>query len=146
MSTVGLSLVALVLSAANSLVAEIDARMSHVFPDIRPTHGFVFTRVAGAGATIGQIATHLGVTKQAASQLVDELVAKGYVVKVPNPSDARSRVVTLTPRGESATRAADIAATEVISGWTETLGPDAVRRMRDDLARVVPPGRVRPTW
>ncbi|BFO20230.1 hypothetical protein SHKM778_66180 [Streptomyces sp. KM77-8] len=40
-------------------------------------HGFAFTRLAPGGATVTDLAVHLGVTKQAASQLVDDLVRKG---------------------------------------------------------------------
>ncbi|CAM5506550.1 hypothetical protein SHIRM173S_11637 [Streptomyces hirsutus] len=38
-------------------------------------------------------------TKQAASQLVDELVRKGYAERRPHPADARARLVVLTGSG-----------------------------------------------
>ena len=42
------------------------------------------------GATTAELAEHLGVTKQAASQIVDELVTKGYV-EPQSASDRRAR-------------------------------------------------------
>ncbi|NUS45559.1 MAG: MarR family transcriptional regulator [Mycobacteriaceae bacterium] len=109
------------------------------------THGFAFVRMAPDGATTAEIAAHLGVTKQAAAQLVDELERKGYVARGPHPTDARARLVTLTDRGWACTGAADAAAAAFLADWTRRLGPAAVTGLRDMLAAVVPPGRVRPS-
>ncbi|WP_067574550.1 MarR family winged helix-turn-helix transcriptional regulator [Nocardia acidivorans] len=114
------------------------------FDDIRPSHGFAFVRMAPNGATVGEIAEHLGVTKQAASQLVEELVKKGYAERNPHPSDARARLVTLTERGWAATRAADAALARFTQHWGRTLGAGAAVELRNMLAHVVTPGRVRP--
>lgn len=139
------ALSALVITTSGHLVDEINRRVrSAGFADLRPTHGFAFTRIAAGDAGITEIAEHLEVTKQAASQLVDELARKGYVEKRPRPSDARAKLVTLTASGWAATRAADEAAAEVIDQWRELIGDEAVSRMRRDLARVTPPGRPRP--
>ncbi|MFI1920355.1 MarR family winged helix-turn-helix transcriptional regulator [Nocardia sp. NPDC020380] len=115
------------------------------FTDIRPTHGFAFARMAPNGATVGEIAEHLGVTKQAASQLVDELVKKGYAARNPHPTDSRARLITLTERGWACTRAADAAAARFTEHWAAVLGPTATVELRNALARVVRPGRVRPS-
>lgn len=114
------------------------------FTDIRPTHGFAFVRMAPNGATVGEIAEHLGVTKQAASQIVDELVKKGYAERNPHPHDARARLITLTERGWACTRAADAAIAKFTEHWARTLGAGAVVELRNALARMVTPGRVRP--
>src|SRR5882724_9649573 len=73
-------LTALVLAAGNALVDGIQAGVvARGFTDIRPAHGFAFVRLAPSGATVSDLAAHLNMTRQAASQLVDELVASGYV-------------------------------------------------------------------
>ncbi|MRH92106.1 MarR family transcriptional regulator [Nocardia sp. SYP-A9097] len=115
------------------------------FDDIRPSHGFAFVRMAPNGATVGEIAEHLAVTKQAASQLVEELVKKGYAERNPHPVDARARLITLTERGWAATRAADAAVAHFTAQWSRALGPGAVVELRNMLAHVVTPGRVRPS-
>ena len=43
----------------------------------------------------------LGVTKQAASQLIDTLVLRGYLTRDVNPEDRRRMTVTLTERGRA---------------------------------------------
>jgi DNA-binding MarR family transcriptional regulator len=114
--------------------------------DLRPTHGFVFVRLAPDGATVGEIGEHLGVTKQAASQLVAELVGKGYVRRTPHPADARARLIVLSDRGWACARAADEAAAEAIAGWAAVIGQQRVEALVSDLRRVVRPGRIRPAW
>lgn len=137
----------LLLSAARALVDGIDAGVrARGFTDLRPAHGFAFARLSGGGATVVQLAEHLDVTKQAASQMVDELVRKGYVERHPHPEDARARLIMLTPRGIACTHAADAAAAEVLEPWAAQLGPERLAALRSDLAGLATPGRLRPTW
>ncbi|MCX5213702.1 MarR family winged helix-turn-helix transcriptional regulator [Kitasatospora sp. NBC_00240] len=141
------SLVPLILGLATDLLQTIDAGVrARGFDDIRPAHGFAFVRLAPDGAGVGEIAAHLGVTKQAASQLVDELIRKGYVERRPHPTDARARLVVLTERGWACTRAADEAAADAVRPWAELLGERRIRELREDLARLGPTGRIRPVW
>jgi DNA-binding MarR family transcriptional regulator len=143
-----LGLAALLLAAAAALVDGIHTAVAAAgFDDVRPTHGFAFVRISAGDATVGDVAEHLGVTKQAASQLVDELCRKGYVVRLAHPTDARARLLALTPRGWACTRAADLAMAELVEGWASVLGRKRVATLRADLARVVPAGRLRPaSW
>ncbi|WP_327144237.1 MarR family winged helix-turn-helix transcriptional regulator [Nocardia sp. NBC_01327] len=136
----------LLLAAAAEVTDAVDRGVVAAgFTDVRPTHGFAFVRMVPDGATVGEIAEHLGVTKQAASQLVDELVKRGYAERNPHPHDARARLITLTERGWACTRAADAAAAQFTEHWARALGPAAVVELRNMLAHVVTPGRVRPS-
>jgi DNA-binding MarR family transcriptional regulator len=142
-----LDLPVLLLGAASALVEGINENVrARGFTDMRPAHGFAFVRLAPDGATVVELAEHLGVTKQAASQMADELVHKGYVERRPHPTDARARLLTLTDRGWACTRAADEAATAVLRPWADALGPDQLATVRAALSRLTVPGRIRPTW
>ncbi|GAA2716108.1 MarR family transcriptional regulator [Actinoplanes palleronii] len=137
----------LLLGAASTLVDGIDAGVrARGFTDIRPAHGYAFVRLAPDGATIVELAEHLGVTKQAASQMADELVRKGYVERRAHPADARARLLTLTDRGWACTRAADEAAEQVLRPWADSLGPEQLATVRTALSRLTVPGRIRPAW
>lgn len=137
----------LLLAAASRVIDGVqDGMRRRGFTDVRPAHGFAFVRIAAGEATTIDVAAHLGVTKQAASQLVDELVAKGYVERRPHPSDARARLVVLTDRGWACTRAADRAAERAVRPWIATLGATRFRALCTDLLRVAPPGPIRPPW
>ncbi|WP_225635728.1 MarR family winged helix-turn-helix transcriptional regulator [Streptomyces solaniscabiei] len=142
-----MALSAALLAAAGGLTQRIhEGVVARGFEGLRPAHGFAFTRIAPDGATVTDLAAHLGVTKQAASQLVDELVRKGYAERRPHPADARARLVVLTERGWACTRAAEEAAAEAVRGWTDVIGEGEVRTLYGLLARVAPNGPVRPSW
>ena len=135
------------LSAGRALVDGISAGVSaRGFEDLRPAHGFAFARLAPDGATITQLAEHLGVTRQAAAQLVDELLARGYVRRGRHPDDARARLITLTDRGWACTRAAEAAIADTVRPWAAVLGEERLRGLQDDLLRIAPHGPLRPTW
>ena len=135
------------LSVSRALVDGISAGVhARGFEDLRPAHGFAFARLAPDGATITQLAEHLGVTRQAAAQIVDELIAKGYVRRSRHPEDARARLITLTGRGWACTRAAEAAMAETVRPWAAILGEQRLRALQDDLLRIAPHGPLRPTW
>lgn len=141
-----IALTAALLAAAGDLTKRInDGVVARGF-EARPAFGFAFTRLAPDGATATDLAAHLGVTKQAASQLVDELVRKGYAERRPHPVDARARLVVLTELGWACTRAAEEAALEAVQPWVELLGESEVRVLCDRLRRIAPYGPIRPTW
>ena len=64
-------------------------------------------RTLGAGpTTISGLAERLEITKQGASQIVDDMERRGYVERRPDPADARAKLLHLTARGEAALQAA----------------------------------------
>ncbi|MEV0242499.1 MarR family winged helix-turn-helix transcriptional regulator [Streptomyces sp. NPDC050674] len=142
-----MALSAALLAAAGGLTQRIhEGVVARGFEDVRPAHGFAFARLAPDGATVTDLAAHLGVTKQAASQLVDELVRKGYVERRPHPGDARARLVVLTGRGRDCTRAAEEAAAEAVREWSAVLGEGELRALGERLLRIAPRGPIRPAW
>lgn len=142
-----MALTAALLAAAGELTQRIhEGVVARGFEGVRPAHGFAFTRLAPDGATVTDLAVHLGMTKQAASQLVEDLVRRGYVERRPHPDDARARLVVLTESGWACTRAAEEAAAEVVGAWADVLGEDGVRALREGLLRVAPGGPIRPAW
>jgi DNA-binding MarR family transcriptional regulator len=142
-----LALPVLLLSAARTLVDAIHSGVeARGFTGMRPAHGFAFARLAPDGASIAELGEHLGITKQAASQFVDELIRGGFVQAAPHPRDARAKLITLTERGWACTRAADAAALESVGAWAEVLGADRVRQLTADLARVARADHLRPIW
>ncbi|MFJ8004972.1 MarR family winged helix-turn-helix transcriptional regulator [Streptomyces fagopyri] len=142
-----MALSAALLAVAGELTQRIhEGVVARGFEGLRPAHGFAFTRLAPDGATVTELAAHLGVTKQGASQLVDELVRKGYVERHPHPGDARARLIVLTERGWACTRAAEESAAEAVRPWVELLGEGEVGVFRERLLRIAPYGPIRPTW
>jgi DNA-binding MarR family transcriptional regulator len=92
------------------------------------------------------VAEHLGITKQAAGQLVEYLVDHGYVTRQPDDRDGRARLLLLTARGWACTNAAEASASETVEGWSSLLGPPALAQFEGALLAITTPGRLRPSW
>jgi len=116
------------------------------FRDIRPAHGFAFVRISAGDATIADVAEYLGVTKQAAAQLVHHLEERGYVTRKAHPLDARAALLVLTKRGVWCTQAAQEAASEAVQQWRTALGESQFRQLQRALRAIVRPGPLRPSW
>ena len=136
-----------VLLLASQLVEAIQEGIARRgFVDIRPVHGFAFARISAGDATIAALGEYLGVTKQAAAQLVQQLEERGYVTRKPHPLDARATLLALTDRGAACTRAAEAAASEAVERWRPLLGERRFRELQLALRAIVRPGPLRPSW
>jgi len=116
------------------------------FVDVRPAHGFAFVRISAGDATIADVALHLGVSKQAAAQLVHQLEERGYVTRQPHPRDARAALLALTESGLACTQAAEDAARDAVEQWRLTLREGQFRDFQGALRAIVRPGALRPSW
>lgn len=75
------------------------------FDDLPQNGPYVLGGMGNRGATASDLVRQLGVTKQAASQLVDTLVLRGYLERRPDPDDRRRLTIELTERGRAAAAA-----------------------------------------
>lgn len=88
------------------------------------------------GSRLTDLAEQADVTKQTAGALVDQLERGGYVTRVPDPSDGRARLVTLTTIGKQLAGTADAEVAEVYTEWRNHLGAKAYDHMVDSLTRL----------
>ena len=138
-----------ILRAGRSAIDELHRRLAERgHPDVRPAHGYAFQAIGVSGATATELGRRLGVTKQAAGQMVDELVRLGYVVRGADPADGRRRIVTLTPRGVDCLRASAEVFDELLAEWRAVSpGVDgAVEALGQLDALYGAPDRLRPIW
>lgn len=104
-------------------------------PGIRTAHTLLFPFVPLQGIRLTELAKRVGVSKQAVAQLVDELVAMGAFVKVPDPSDGRARLIRWSDAGQIQS---GLAALEQVQGpLVEALGAERMARLQLDLADVL---------
>lgn len=117
---------------------------------LRPVHGMAFQALKGPGATAVELAERLGVTKQAAGQIVDDLEKRGYVRREPHPEGGRRKLVVLTGAAEA--HLAD--AGRILHELEAELGRSAdLGVLRGELGRLVralggegPLPPLRPVW
>jgi len=115
------------------------------FDDIPRAGARVIGRIAVGGTNVSEVAEVYGVSKQAASQLVDTLVARGYVERIPDEADRRRMLVGLSERGEAAAAEIKAAVAGVDAALEELVGAAAVTSARPVLGALVeinhqPPG------
>jgi DNA-binding MarR family transcriptional regulator len=97
----------LLLLAEQEFVRELRAATAaQGFDDQGRSDGFVLRTLGAAPATISTLATRLDITKQGAAQIIDDMEARGYVERHPDPTDGRARLIHLSERGQAALKAA----------------------------------------
>lgn len=75
------------------------------FDDIPKNGPFVLGGMANRGFAAADLIRELRVSKQAASQLIDTLVLRGYLERTIDPDDRRRLTLEVTPRGREAANA-----------------------------------------
>jgi DNA-binding MarR family transcriptional regulator len=109
------------------------------FDDV-PKNGLWVIGVLATGAEelpLGQLVRDLRVSKQAAGQLVDTLVARGYLERAVDPADRRKLTVALTDRGRAAAQAQASAREAIDADLLARVGEEDVRRTRRTLAAML---------
>ena len=97
--------------------------------DIHFAHLSVFQNL-GDGARAADLAARAQITKQSMGYLVDYLAARGYVERVPDPTDRRAALIHLTERGRAVDRTARLLINRLEEECAARLGADRLRQLR----------------
>lgn len=89
--------------------------------------------VNSGGMRLTDLAEQARVTKQTAGALLDQLERTGYVVRSPDPNDARARLVTLSDKGMAVCRAAGEEIAKLEGEWRAHLGARRFEDLREAL-------------
>jgi DNA-binding MarR family transcriptional regulator len=101
--------------------------------DITLAQARLFQRIAPGGSRLTDLAEQAQITKQSAGFLVEALEKAGYVRRVPDPTDARARLVQIAPRGQRGVDAARQVVEDVVAEWTRHLGAERMRALTEAL-------------
>jgi DNA-binding MarR family transcriptional regulator len=100
--TRGSNLRQLLLRASRAINQDVTIALRAAgFKDLKNSQVFCLAHIDLAGTSIVDLAERSNISKQAASKLVSELVALGYLSISQAPSDGRAILVQFTPRGRS---------------------------------------------
>ena len=124
--------------AYRTLIDEMHRRLTERgWRDVRPNYGFVLLAARAPGIQGTDIAALMGISKQAASKLIDAMEQAGYVRRAPHADDQRAKIVTLTAAGDDLLAAVEEIYAELESEWVAILDPERVRTLRADLSTVL---------
>jgi DNA-binding MarR family transcriptional regulator len=119
-----------------------DAVAAAGFTDLTLAQERIAARIGPEGTRVSDLADQARVTKQTAGFLVEQLEAKGYLERIPDPTDRRARLVRLTPRAHQVVSVANAAVERALAEWADHVGADRLGQMYEilhDLREITDP-------
>src|SRR3954462_12938597 len=108
--------------------------------DVRSAFGFVIRAVAAEEPTVGRLAELLGVSRQAASKVADEMVRRGYLLRAADPADRRRTRLRLSAKGRRVRERAAAESEAIEAELRDAAGERAVAGLRRALLASVERG------
>src|SRR3954468_9581035 len=133
---------AVLLVAANRCLNDrlVDAVRAAGARDMRPAFGFVIRAVAAEEPTVGRLAELLGVRRQAARKLSDEMVQRGYLLRATDPAARRRTRLRLSAKARRVRERAAAESEAIEAELREAVGDHAVAGLRKALLAFVERG------
>jgi len=117
----------------------VDGVVGAGFPQ-KPAHSAVFGQILPEGSRLTDLARGANMSPQAMGELVDELEELEYVVRQPDPTDRRAKLIVLTPKGRACIAAGMATIDGIEQQLTELLGERGHRELRRLLTKVLAQG------
>jgi DNA-binding MarR family transcriptional regulator len=111
----------------NRMLADLHAAG---FTDLVPAHFAVLRYPGPDDRRPSELAIEAGITRQAMNYLLGDLERSGYLVRVDDPADRRSRRVHLTERGRAVAQTIRATVGEIESELEAQLGTDQFAELR----------------
>jgi len=93
------------------------------YGDIRDPHLQIFGNIRMGGIRLTELAARAQLSLAATSELVNDLVALGYLERRADPSDGRAKLIDVTPRGRALMAAAGERTLDIENRWAALVGP-----------------------
>ncbi len=104
---------------------------------IKPKHSAVFAQIDPDGTRLTVLAARAGMSPQAMGEVVDELEELGHVVRRPDPTDRRAKLVVLTESGRACVTAGRATVDDIEERLKDRLGADGHRTLRRLLTSIL---------
>jgi DNA-binding MarR family transcriptional regulator len=125
---------ALLRAARGGYTHAVRARLAAAgFEDLPRNGAYILGGIVNRGGTAGDLVRQLGVSKQAASQLIDTLVVRGYLDREVNPEDRRRVTVVVTERGRAAAAAVGAGVEAIDEELATLISPGELAALRGGL-------------
>jgi DNA-binding MarR family transcriptional regulator len=130
-------------SAWAELIDEVFEKLDAAgFEDLRPVHQPILRDLLTSNLRPSELATRLGLSKQAGNDLIREFEAKGYITLEPDPDDGRAKRIVATDRGWQASETAQASSNTVGRRWAELVGEERYAVFEEVLHAIVTATRV----
>ena len=120
----------------------VDGVVGAGFPQ-KPAHSAVFAQISPEGSRLTDLARGANMSPQAMGELVDELEELGYVVRRPDPTDRRAKLIVLTKKGHACIAAGIATIDGIEQHLIDRLGERGHRQLRSLLTKLLDDGGTR---
>ena len=114
----------------------VDGVVGAGFPQ-KPAHSAVFAQISPEGSRLTELARRANMSPQAMGELVDELEQLDYVVRQPDPTDRRAKLITLTKKGQACIAAGIATIDGIERQLADRLGQRGHRQLRRLLTKLL---------
>ena len=97
------------------------------YENLKVSYAQVLSYIGVNGARINDIAEINGVSKQAISQITQEIESLGYLTRIVDPQDKRARKIIFTPKGQSLIRDSVRTIKQVEADWENLIGTENLK-------------------
>ena len=140
----------LLLGGFRALVdAAIQELARRGYDDVRPVHDFAMRAIAAGADSASELGRRLSISKQSAAKTIAVLQERDYVVREPDPRDARRKRLRVTALGLDVMTQGEAIFNELRGRWEQQIGATELRTLEAQLARLVGAQPVRfdtPGW
>ncbi|MES2266022.1 MAG: helix-turn-helix domain-containing protein [Bacteroidota bacterium] len=106
------------------------------FPEIKPSHGYIFQHISQDGSRITELAAHAKITKQSMSALVYQLEEWGYVKRKADARDKRGVLFYLTSAGINIQQTTRQVNHNLERQWESKLGIANYQKFKENLQKL----------
>ena len=116
---------------------DMSRRAATIADGLRGSYGRILSLAGDDGARPSELAEGASISRQAVSQRVRELVARGWLTLEPDPADGRAVVARRTAEGNRILAGLETAIAELEAEWAAAVGDEryaVFRAVLDELA------------
>jgi DNA-binding MarR family transcriptional regulator len=138
MSRSGADLALLLLGGYRSLVDAATIELaSRGYEDFKPLHEFALRAIVAGAESASELGRRTSVSKQAAAKTIAVLVERGYVVRAPDPDDARRNRLQVTGVGFDVMAQGEAILEDARKKWEKQIGPTELATLEARLTALV---------
>ena len=124
--------------AFRSLMERVHTQLAERgYHDVGSQFGYVLLAARDRPLTGNEVATLMGISKQAASKLIDAMESAQYLERRAHAEDGRAKLLRITPQGKRLLSTVEAIYAELEAEWASVIGAGALRSMRADLTRAL---------
>jgi DNA-binding MarR family transcriptional regulator len=107
------------------------------YGDVREPHFQIFGNIRMGGIRLTELAERAQLSLAAASELVNDLAALGYLTRRPDPADGRAKLIDLTNRGRDLMADAGNRVADIERRWSALAGEGNFDQMCRTMQRLL---------